>query len=92
MNAYQEVNDTPPELLNIDPRWEREHLARLQKVRTEHAGALASERLPVLRRAADGDANLMSAILDCVRAYCRLGEIVDARRSVFGEYREQVII
>ena len=92
VNAYQEVNDLPPELLNIDPRWEREHLARLQKIRAERDNALASERLQVLRRAADGDTNLMPAILDCVRAYCSLGEIVDALRSVFGEYRDQPII
>ena len=28
----------------------------------------------------------MPAILDCAKAYCTLGEISDALRSVFGEY------
>ena len=28
----------------------------------------------------------MVPILDCVRAYCTLGEICDVLRGVFGEY------
>ncbi len=30
----------------------------------------------------------MPAILDAVRAECTLGEIADALRSVYGEYRD----
>ena len=30
----------------------------------------------------------MPAILDCVRAEVTLGEIADALRAVYGEYRE----
>ncbi|HEY8885195.1 MAG TPA: methylmalonyl-CoA mutase family protein, partial [Chloroflexota bacterium] len=45
-----------------------------------------------LRADAAGTANLMPAILDCVRAYGTLGEIVDALRAVFGEYTEQPIV
>jgi methylmalonyl-CoA mutase N-terminal domain/subunit len=45
-----------------------------------------------LRKDAASDVNLMPSILNCVRAYCTLGEIVDALREVFGEYREQPIV
>jgi methylmalonyl-CoA mutase N-terminal domain/subunit len=34
----------------------------------------------------------MPYILDCVRAYATLGEIMDVFREVFGEYREPTII
>jgi methylmalonyl-CoA mutase N-terminal domain/subunit len=32
----------------------------------------------------------MVPILSCVRAYCTLGEVCDALRSVFGEYESAV--
>ena len=37
--------------------------------------------------AADEEVNLMPVILDCVRAYCSLGEICGVLRKVFGEYK-----
>ena len=43
-----------------------------------------------LHKTARGDGNLMVPILNCVRAYCTLGEICDALRSVFGEYESAV--
>jgi methylmalonyl-CoA mutase N-terminal domain/subunit len=92
VNAYQEGEDASADILQIDPRWEQEHLARLRRVRAERNGAEAAARLADLRRAAAGGENLMPVILDCVRAYCTLGEITDALRSVFGEYREQPIV
>src|SRR5579884_2426611 len=92
VNAYTEAEEVPPEILEIDPRWEREHLARLARVRGERDGKQVADRLAALRRAAEGTDNLMPTILDCVRAYCTLGEISDTLRSVFGEYREVPII
>ena len=34
----------------------------------------------------------MPAIVDAVRSYCTLGEISDAMRKVFGEYRPEVML
>jgi methylmalonyl-CoA mutase N-terminal domain/subunit len=34
----------------------------------------------------------MPVILDAVKAYATVGEISDALRRVFGEYRESVVI
>jgi methylmalonyl-CoA mutase N-terminal domain/subunit len=34
----------------------------------------------------------MPAILDAVKVYATVGEISDAMRRVFGEYRESVVI
>jgi methylmalonyl-CoA mutase N-terminal domain/subunit len=92
VNAYTEGEDEPVEILRIDPRWERLHLERLNRIRRERDNQAVRERLAGLRRAASGTANLMPAILDCARAYATLGEITDALRSVFGEYREQPVV
>jgi len=54
--------------------------------------ALVEQRLAELRAAATGDANMMPAILDCVRAYATLGEMCDVLREVFGVYQETVVV
>jgi len=48
--------------------------------------------LAELKRVAKGDGNLMIPILDCVRAYCTLGETCDVLRGVFGEYEPVVTV
>jgi methylmalonyl-CoA mutase N-terminal domain/subunit len=42
--------------------------------------------------AARSGANVMPRILGAVEAYATVGEISDAMRRVFGEYREAVVI
>ena len=44
------------------------------------------EPLGELESAASGTANLMYPILNCVKAYVTLGEIVGSLKKVFGEY------
>jgi len=34
----------------------------------------------------------MPLILDAVQAYATVGEVCDALRGVFGEYRERIVI
>ena len=46
------------------------------------------DRLQRLRETARGHENLMPAILDAAEHYATVGEISDAMRSIFGEYRE----
>jgi methylmalonyl-CoA mutase N-terminal domain/subunit len=48
------------------------------------AAALAS----VTATAKEPDANLMPPIVDAVRAYATVGEIIGAMEGVFGRYRE----
>ena len=54
-----------------------------------NSAAKALARVESLAR--DGG-NLMPAIVDAVRSYCTLGEISDAMRKVFGEYRPEVML
>ena len=45
-----------------------------------------------LHDAADRDENLMPTIIEAVKAYATLGEIVNVLRNVFGEYQELIVI
>ena len=61
---------------------------KLAKVKAERDNAKVKEELAKLEvAAADENVNLMPVILDCVRAYCSLGEICGVLRKVFGEYK-----
>ncbi|MHB8896294.1 MAG: acyl-CoA mutase large subunit family protein, partial [Candidatus Geothermincolia bacterium] len=79
------------ELLKIDPEVEREQVESLRKVKSERDQAAADDTRNELRRRAGGTDNLMPAIIDCVRAHCTQGEIVQVMKEVFGEYKEQPI-
>jgi methylmalonyl-CoA mutase N-terminal domain/subunit len=87
--ATDEVLTIP--LLEMDPEGERRQIERLNRVRRERDNQAVEERLAALEDAARGDANLMYPILDAVRAYATLGEIMAVFRQVFGEYREPAI-
>ncbi|HEM45939.1 MAG TPA: methylmalonyl-CoA mutase, partial [Alphaproteobacteria bacterium] len=67
-------------------------VARLERVRRERDNEQVGSALEALRETAKGTDNTMPAILDAVRAYATLGEIMDVFRDVFGEYREPTII
>jgi methylmalonyl-CoA mutase N-terminal domain/subunit len=88
VNAYAADEGLPTEVLRIDPQAEREQVERLRAVRERRDPERAEATVRALATAAREDRNLMPAILDAVRAEVTLGEISDALREVYGEYRE----
>ncbi len=75
-------------LLKVDSSAGEFQKNKLAKVKAERDNAKVQEELKKLEvAAADEDTNLMPVILDCVRAYCSLGEICGVLRKVFGEYK-----
>ena len=82
-----ELDDT--ELLHMDPASEGKQTKRLTAVREDRDGARVQVALSDLRdQAAHEDVNLMPALLDCARAHCTEGEIVESLQQVWGSYRE----
>jgi methylmalonyl-CoA mutase N-terminal domain/subunit len=79
-------------LLEMDPEGYQRQVARLERVRRERDNERVGVALDALRQAARTTENTMPYILDCVRAYATLGEIMGVFREVFGEYREPSII
>jgi methylmalonyl-CoA mutase N-terminal domain/subunit len=79
-------------LLEMDPEGYERQVARLERIRRERDNERVGVTLAALREAAQGTENTMPYILDCVRAYATLGEIMGVFRQVFGEYREPTII
>ena len=83
------MEEAPVEgLLKVDASAGEFQKNKLAKVKAERDNAKVKEELAKLEvAAADESVNLMPVILDCVRAYCSLGEICGVLRKVFGEYK-----
>jgi methylmalonyl-CoA mutase N-terminal domain/subunit len=78
--------------LRIDPQIEREQIQRLQALRGKRDSGKAKAAIAELERRAGTNENLLPAILGAVEAYATVGEISDALRRAFGEYKESVVI
>ena len=76
-------------LLEIDESVEREQIAYLRSVKEGRDNGAVRDRLAALAKAASGTDNLVPRLLDCARAYATIGEMSEALRVVFGEYRER---
>ncbi len=92
VNAYNDAQPFKIPLLEIDPEGYARQTARLETLRAERDNARAGQALDRLRLACEGTQNTMPFILDAVRAYATLGEIVDVMRGVFGAYEEPTSI
>ncbi|NCC32067.1 MAG: methylmalonyl-CoA mutase, partial [Chloroflexia bacterium] len=92
VNAHTVKAPIEVPILQMDPEGERKHLERLNRVRRERDQALVAQRLAELRAAAEGSDNTMPAILNCVRAYCTVGEMCDVLRETFGVYQETLVV
>ncbi len=90
VNRYGAAVETPHEVLEIDPRGESEQVERLRAVRAGTTTRRAPRRRSTRCDATPSrNANLMPAILDCVRAEVTLGEISNALREIYGEHRDE---
>ncbi len=93
VNEYVTEEELKVPLLRVDAAGERHQIQRLQRVRRERDGAKVQASLDAIRDAAKKDrANLMPLLIDAVKAYATLGEIMDVLREVWGEYKEPIIV
>jgi methylmalonyl-CoA mutase, N-terminal domain len=87
VNKYRDDDEPEPEYFKVDQSLAAKQEAKLERLRDERDTVAAEQALARLRTVAEGEDNLMPAIIDAVHAYCTLGEISGAMREVFGEYK-----
>jgi methylmalonyl-CoA mutase cobalamin-binding domain/chain len=88
VNEFVDPNDRPIEVLVLSPETEGQQVERVRTLRAGRDAGAAERALERLTSAAQTDENLIPLLVDCARAYCTEGEIVDALRGPFGEYTE----
>ena len=91
INEFTTEEWTPITILRVDPAVEEKQIERLNKIKRKRNRVKVDNALDQLRRAAEGDENLMSIILEAVKTYASLGEICGVLREVFGEYKAPTI-
>jgi methylmalonyl-CoA mutase N-terminal domain/subunit len=84
------VDDKLPSIpiLEMDPAGYERQVKRLAQLRRERDNGRVGQSLDRLRLACQGTENTMPLLLDCVRAYATLGEIIAVMKGVFGTYEE----
>jgi methylmalonyl-CoA mutase N-terminal domain/subunit len=88
VNAYEEKKPLTIPILQMDPQGYQRQVSRLEEVRRTRDAGRAGQALDRLRVACQGTENTMPYLLDAVRAYATLGEIVQVMKEVFGTYEE----
>jgi methylmalonyl-CoA mutase N-terminal domain/subunit len=75
-------------LLHIDEEVEQNQIQRLEEFRSRRDNARHVQAMDEVKRACEGDNNLMEATLAAVKAGATVGEISNAFRDVWGVYTD----
>jgi methylmalonyl-CoA mutase N-terminal domain/subunit len=86
VNAYQSAETEVP-VLKVDSQIERDQVARLKAFKASRDDAEVQTAVSALTQAAKDGGNLMPFVVEAIRKQATLGEVSDAMRTVFGEYR-----
>ena len=73
------------EVFEVDPETRSRQIGRLNRIKDERDNKRVEASLEALKRAAVDKGNLMPFILDAVRAYATVGEIVGQLKEIYGE-------
>lgn len=90
VNAYSDSKLTEIPILKVSERYERRQIKRLAEYRKNRDSQKVSEKLNRIQKVSMNE-NLMPYIIDAARPGATLGEIIQALKEVWGEYREPVI-
>ena len=91
VNKYQSEDSCSTEILKLDDSIAEEQVNKLNDIRYSRDNEKVEIKLKELQSAAKGSENVMPYILDAIREYASVGEVMNALKEVFGEYREDSI-
>jgi len=77
--------------MRVSPKIVKKQLQRIKRVKARRDNAKVKSLLKKLEQSAVDNESLMEPILTCVKEYATIGEISDALRDVYGEYKEKSI-
>jgi len=92
VNRFHIDGEKAVPIQRIDPALEPRQVERLHAVRAKRDPQKWQAAIKAVEDTARSGDNLMPRILAAVEAYGTVGEISDAMRKVYGEYKEAVVI
>ncbi len=90
VNKFTIEEDTSPEILHVDEAAQETQLERLERTKAERDDAAVEAALEALRGAIDRDENTIPYVVDAVKAYATMGEIMQVFEAEYGAYTEQI--
>jgi methylmalonyl-CoA mutase N-terminal domain/subunit len=91
VNAFQEPQENPIEVLTIDNAVEDEQIARLRRVRQQRSNTDVHRALDKLWRSIGDNQNVFPALLEAARARATVGEIMNTLAGEFGRYESALM-
>ena len=89
VNRFQSEEGAAVPVFRVNPAIERAQVESVAKLRAGRDAVAWRASIDALEAAARGTENLMPRIVATAEASATVGEISDALRRVFGEYRER---
>ncbi len=89
VNEFKTDEKQKIEIFKLNEKAIKKQIERLKKLRRERDNDRVEQSLKRLRDCAISGENLMPSIIECVESYATIGEISDALREVWGEYKER---
>ena len=86
VNSHQLPADERYEPLRVDPAIEEEQAKRLAALRADRSSDDVLRELDALRRAAEGNDNVLYPMREALRARATVGEVCNALRDIWGVY------
>ena len=90
VNKFKSAEEEKGEYLTVDPTVGQRQIAKVNKMKEKRDNAAVKESLEKLRKAAQGEDNLMPYLIEAVKTYATLGEICGVLREEFGEFKPSV--
>ena len=87
VNKYTIEEDTQPDILHIDEGTRDRQLERLERVKENRDDEEVETTLHALTEAIESDENVMPYIIDAVKAYATMGEIMTVFEEHYGAYK-----
>ncbi|MBA5223736.1 acyl-CoA mutase large subunit family protein [Streptomyces griseoaurantiacus] len=87
VNRYRLDEEEPYEPLRVDPAIETRQAERLAKLRAWRCQGRVNNALLTMRKAAEGEDNVLYPMKEALAAGATIGEVCDTLREVWGTYR-----
>lgn len=92
VNRFETEKEKIKDIFKVSPKVAKDQIKQLKAVRKRRDRDKVRVCLDELKTKASTEENLLPFIINCVENYASLGEICDVLRSVWGEYRENVLV
>ena len=92
VNAYVSEEEGDTDILTVDENVQKRQRERLAAVKAERDDAAVEDALAALRAATRSGENVVPVIIDAVKAYATMGEIMNVFEEEFGSYQETISV